>query len=183
MKKIIIGSLVGAILLFGWQAASWMVLGLHDKAMKYTPAEDSLLNTFSNTLTEEGQYVIPGLPPGATQKDMEECAQKNNGKPWAVITYHKTRNTDMAMPIIRGFLICLVCLWLCCLVIAKLANKSFTGVFSTTLTFGLISFLFVWYIGHNWMDTPWDVLKGELIDDIAGWGLAGIWLGWWYGRK
>lgn len=183
MKKIIIGSLVGAVLLFSWQGLSWMALGFHNNAMKYTPAQDSLLSTISKSLTEEGQYIMPGLPLDATQKDMEECVQKNDGKPWAMVTWHKVRNTDMVMPMIRGFLICLVCIWLCCLIIARLANKSFSGVFSTTLTFGLVCFLFVWYNGHNWMDTPWGVLKGELIDDVVGWGLAGAWLGWWYGKK
>ncbi|MBK8493706.1 MAG: hypothetical protein IPL50_00980 [Chitinophagaceae bacterium] len=87
------------------------------------------------------------------------------------------------MPIIRAFLICLVCMWLCCLVIGKMTDRRFYNVFTTTLTFGLISFLSVWYMGHNWMSIGWDVLTGELIDNIAGWGLAGIWLGWWYGRK
>ena len=183
MKKIIIGSLVGAILLFAWQSLSWMVLGLHNDAMKYTPAQDTLLNVINNSLKEDGQYIIPGVPLNATQKEMEECAKKSDGKPWAIVTYHKTRKTDMTMPIIRGFLICLVCLWLCCLSIGRLANKKFSGVFTTALTFGIMCFLFVWYMGHNWMDTGWGVLKGELIDDVVGWGLVGAWLGWWYGRK
>jgi len=183
MKKIIIGSLVGAVILFAWLFLSWSLLGLHDKGMKYTPAQDSLLTVIGNSLSEEGQYLLPNVPAGASQKEMEECMQKNDGKPWAVVTYHKSKKTDMAMPMIRGFLICFVCVWLCCLVIARLANKNFYNIFSTALTFGLVSFLYVWYMGHNWMDTGWDILTGELIDNLAGWGLAGIWLGWWYGRK
>ena len=55
MKKIFLGSLVGAILLFGWQSLSWTVLGIHEKAMSYTPAQDSLLNTLSNTLKQEAR--------------------------------------------------------------------------------------------------------------------------------
>jgi len=183
MKKIFIGSLIGAILLFSWQSLSWTVLGIHQEALKYSPAADSLLSTISSSLKEEGQYLMPRLPDGATQKEMEEYMKKNEGKPWAIVTYHKQQKLDMVMPIIRGFFICLVCIWLCCVVIGKLANKSFYSVFSTTLTFGVISFLFVWYMGHNWMGTGWEVLKGELIDDLVGWGLAGAWLGWWYGRR
>ncbi len=183
MKKIIIGSLVGAILLFGWQSASWMVMGIHDKAMKYTPAQDSILNVISSSLTEEGQYFMPNMPVGTPHTEMEEFMKKHEGKPWAIVNYHKAHKTDMVMPIIRAFLICLVCIWLCCLVIGRMGTKSFSGVFSTTLTFGIVCFLFVSYMGHNWMHTSWDVIKGELIDDIAGWGLAGIWLGWWYNSK
>jgi hypothetical protein len=183
MKKIIIASLVGGILLFGWQGLSWMVLNLHAKAYLYTPAQDSLLSHINSSLTEEGQYVLPGMPPGASQKDAEAIWKNQEGKPWASIVYHKAFKMNMTMQMIRGFLICLVCVWLFCLVVGRIGNKSFSAVFSTALTFGIISFLFVWYIGHNWIDTPWSVLKAELIDDLAGWGLVGIWLGWWYGRK
>lgn len=182
MKKIIIGSLVGAILLFAWQSLSWMVMGIHEKAMKHTTAQDSILNAMSG-ITEEGQYMLPSLPAGSSHKDMEEYMKKNEGKPWALVSYHKETKLDMVMPIIRAFLICLVCIWLLCLVIGRMANKTFTSVLYTSLTFGIVCFLFVSYMGHNWMYTSWEVLKGELIDDIAGWGLAGVWLGWWYGRK
>ena len=182
MKKIMIGSFVGAVLLFGWLALSWMVMGIHDKAMKYTPAQDSLLRAMSS-LSEEGQYFVPNMPAGTPQSEMETFMKANEGKPWAVINYHKAQKMDMVMPVLRAFLICLVCMWLCCLVIGKMADRRFYTVFTTTFSFGIISFLSVWYMGHNWMSIGWDVLTGELIDNIAGWGLAGIWLGWWYGRN
>jgi len=183
MKKIIIGSLVGAILLFAWQSLSWTVLGVHNRAFKHTPAQEAILSALSTNLTEEGQYLVPRLPESASHKEVEESMKKNEGKPWAIVTYHKEHKTDMVMPIIIGFLVCFVCVWLCCRVIARIVNRSFFEVFLTTLSFGVVCFLFVWYMGHNWMHTPWDVLKGELIDDVVGWGLTGVWLGWWYGRK
>lgn len=183
MKKIILGSLVGGILLFAWLSLSWMVFGFHDKAYKYTPAQDSLLSVISRSITEEGQYVMPNVPANSTEKEMEECMQKNEGRPWAVISYHKSHKMDMVMPMIRGFLICLVCVWLCCLVVSRLAKQNFNRILATAMIFGAVCFLFTSYMGHNWMQTSWDVITGELIDDLAGWGLAGAWLGWWYSRK
>jgi hypothetical protein len=183
MKKIIIGSIVGGILLFAWLSLSWMVFGFHDKAYRYTPAQDSLVNIISADLQEEGQYVMPNVPPNALHKEMEDMMSKNDGKPWVVINYHKAHSYDMVMPMIRGFLICLVSVWLCCLVIARLDKKSFNRILAAALIFGAICFLYKSYMGHNWMDTSWDILTGELIDDIAGWGLAGTWLGWWYSRE
>jgi hypothetical protein len=183
MKKIIIGSLVGAILLFGWQTLSWTAMGLHEPALKHTPAQDAIMSTLNSSLTEEGQYYMPRLPESASHEELEEYMKKNDGKPWALVIYHNTKKPDMPMAIGIGFLICFVCVWLCCRVISRMADRSFFEVFLTTLTFGLVCFLFVWYMGHNWMQTSWSVLKGELIDDLAGWGLTGIWLGWWYNRK
>lgn len=183
MKKIIIGSLVGSILLFGWSSLSWTMLHLHDSEVKYTPAQDTLMSVISNHIKEDGQYMMLSLPAGASQKEMDEFGKKMEGKPWVSLTYHSSGSYDMVMPIIRGFFICLVCIILVCWIIQRLNRKSFTGIFTTVMTFAAICFLFVWYNGHNWFDTPWSVLYPELIDLVAGWGLAAIWLGWWYSRK
>jgi hypothetical protein len=183
MKKLIIGSLVGAILLFGWQTLSWTMLHIHDKAYKYTPSQDSLLATITNTLHAEGQYMLPRVADNASQEDMEKLGKQMDGKPWAVVTLHNAYKYDMVMPIVRGFLIALVCMLLVCQVIQKFTRQTFGSVFVTVMTFALVSFLYVSYNGHNWFKTPWDVLNGELIDTVAGWGLSGLWLGWWYGKK
>lgn len=88
MKKLLIGSLVGAILLFGWQSLSWTVFHIHEKAYQYTPSQDSLLSVISNTLKTEGQYMLPRTPPDAPREDMEKLGMQMEGKPWAVVTYH-----------------------------------------------------------------------------------------------
>ncbi len=183
MKKILIGSLVGTVLLFGWQSLSWTILHIHEKAYQYTPAQDSLLSAITNTLKTDGQYMLPTTPPDAPYEKMEKMGKQMDGKPWAIVTFHQSYKNDMVMPIVRSFFIALVCVILVCWVIQRLGRRTFGAVFSTVLTFGMICFLFVWYNQHNWLQTSWEVLKGELIDNLAGWGLCGIWLGWWYSRR
>jgi hypothetical protein len=114
---------------------------------------------------------------------MEKMGEQMKGKPWAVVTYHAAYKNDMTSSLIRGFLIGLVCVIIICGVIQKLSNKSFTNIFVTVFSFALICFLYVWYNQHNWFDVPWTVLKGEMIDLFASWGLCAAWLGWWYSKK
>lgn len=178
-----IGSLVGAVLLFGWQSLSWTVLHLHDKAYQYSPAQDTVLSVLNSAFKTEGQYMLPRLPEGASHEDMEKAGKEMEGKPWAVVTYHQAYTYDMVLPIARGFLIALICVILVCQVIKGLGKKSLGAIFVSVLTFGVVAFLFVWYNGHNWFKTPWDVLNPELLDAVVGWGLTGLWLGWWYSRK
>jgi len=102
MKKWLIGSVVGAILVFAWQAASWMVLGIHDSQMKYTPAQTEIMNTLSSANLEEGLYMMPSAP---TKKEQEDMMKGMEGKPWASVIYHKEFHTAMVMPMIRGFLV------------------------------------------------------------------------------
>ncbi len=66
MKKWIIGSLVGAIIVFAWQAASWTFLGIHAGEEKYTPAQDQILSTLASSNLEDGMYMLPNVKPDAT---------------------------------------------------------------------------------------------------------------------
>ena|ERR1035437_7876688 len=182
MKKIIVGAFVGAILLFAWQSLSWTVLHIHDQAYQYTDKQDTLLSVLKANL-KDGQYMIPRAAPGTSRDNMEKISKDMNGKPWATVTYHNEYKYDMVMPMVRGFLIALVSVLLVCFVIQKFAKRNMASIFWSVLSFGLVCFFFVWYNQHNWFQTSWVVIKGELIDNLAGWGLCGIWLGWWYSKK
>lgn len=183
MKKLLIGSFVAAILLFAWQSLSWTALHVHDDAYLYTSSQDTLLSTLHANLPGDGQYLVPRAQTDASAEEMKKMAEQMKGKPWAVITYHAAYDISMTTAILRGFLIALVCALVVCFIVQKLAVKSFGNVFGVVMSFAAISFFYVWYNQHNWFDVPWSVLKGELIDIVASWGLAGLWLGWWYSRK
>ncbi|MFZ4058923.1 MAG: hypothetical protein ACOYKE_12340 [Ferruginibacter sp.] len=183
MKKIIIGSLVSAIILFSWQSVSWMFLPFHDAGMLQAPAQDSLIQTLSSVLKEEGQYLIPREKIGSSTETQEKFMKDRIGKPWAMITYHTSMVSNMGSAMLRGFLIALACAFLVVLTLSKMQSSGFASIFFSTLSVGIICFLYVWYNNHNWFQTPWSVLKGEGIDLIASWGLTGIWLGWWMGKK
>ncbi len=183
MKKWLIGSIVGAILVFGWQGLSWMMLGIHDNAGKYHPAQDNIISYLSSTITEEGAYMIPSHKPGSSQKEKNELMKQMEGKPWANIIYHKSFSNNLLMSIIRAFLVDIF------LVISLIYLFTRGGgipiprrVFAGSVAFGLALFLWGSYMGHIWNALPWDMIKGDLIDSLVAWTLCGIWLAWWLNR-
>ncbi|HLG39947.1 MAG TPA: hypothetical protein VI461_09775 [Chitinophagaceae bacterium] len=180
-KQWIIGSIVGAIIVFAWQGLSWMVIGVHDNHMKYTPAQDEILTLLKSKITEEGLYSMPS---GATKKEAQEMVEKNEGQPWASIIYHKEYHMDMTMRMIRAFLVDLF------LVVSLIYILTRGGVvpiarrvFSGSVALGLAFFLAGEYMGHVWFDLPWHMITGNLIDHVVSWSLCGIWLGWWMNKK
>ena len=180
-KHWIVGSLVGAIIVFAWQGLSWMVIGVHDKQMKYTPAQDQIMNVLSANLTEDGLYAMPSA---ATKKEMEEKAKEMEGKPWASVIYHKEHHMDIAMRMTRA---CLVDLFLVISLIYVLTRGGVVPiprrVFSGSVAWGLAFFLAGQYMGHVWFDLPWHMIMGDLFDNVVAWSLCGIWLAWWMNRK
>lgn len=178
MKKYLVGSLVGAIIIFVWQGVSWMALGIHDSAMKYHPAQNEILNALSST-QEEAQYMLPSAP---TQKEQIAMQKQMEGKPWASVIYHKSYNSDMTMRFIRGFLVDMFLVISLIYILTRGATPARIRVFSGSFAFGLAAWLWIMYMGHTWFDLPWSMITGYLIDSIVAWSLCGVWLAWWLNR-
>ena len=135
MKKWLVGSIVGAILLFAWQFVSWSVAGLHDKEFKYVSNQDQILGSLSSSLKEDGQYMLPQAPPDATNEQRMKVMEEMAGKPYALITYRSAYKADMVTPMVRSIFVDLLIVLLLIFVLGRI----------TTVTFGS-----VWMGSGNW---------------------------------
>ncbi|MEZ5015250.1 MAG: hypothetical protein R2794_13255 [Chitinophagales bacterium] len=94
MKKTLIAVLIGAIILFAYQALSWMVSPVHKNSMKYSANEQSVLESMSGM--QDGMYMMPGRPPGTSESELRDKADEMMGKPWAMVMYHSSMEMNMA---------------------------------------------------------------------------------------
>jgi hypothetical protein len=180
MKKTIAGAIVGGIIIFIVQFLSWTVLNLHYKSQEYTPKQDSILAFLNSQELTSGQYFMPSLPPGSSMDDQNKLMNAREGKPWALISYHRVLKENMAANMIRVFLVNVVIVWLLAWILVKISQPSFITIFLASLFIGAIVYLNSPYTYHIWYQTPGQ--KGYIIEYFAQWGLTGIWLGWWLRR-
>lgn len=184
MKKTIIASIVGGILIFAWSFLSWPMLNLHKASQKYTPNNAAIMENLKTNLPEEGGYMLPGLPETATKEDHEKLMKESNGKPWASIQYHSSgefTSADMTMSMIRSLLVDIIMIMLFCWILGKMHMAGFGTIFMSSLFMGLILFLGSAYTMHIWYKS-FD-LMAYFIDALVSWGVVGIWLGWYLGKK
>jgi len=175
MKKSAIAALVGAIIIFIWQSLSNTVLDLHRSAVAYTPRQDTIMSFLNEQLNEDGRYFMPTLPKDASLEQYEQLTEKAQGKPWAIISYHKAMDYNMTMSLIRTFLTDIIVVWLLCWILMKIPNRSFSAIFIACLGTGLLVFLNAPYTSFIWYKDPG--IGAYLIDALASWGLCGLWLG------
>jgi len=175
MKKMLIGALVGAIIIFIWQFLSWGALNLHGGQMQYTAKQDTIMSLLGQTL-EEGSYYLPTVAKGTSQEETKKFMEEAVGKPWATIQYHDSYDANMAVNMIRGFVTDFVAVFLLCWLLMNFTAIDFRKSLLASLAVGFIGWLTInyinsiWFEGDTWMD---------LLDVIINWGLVGAWLGWW----
>ncbi|HYJ37011.1 MAG TPA: hypothetical protein VEV87_00280 [Chitinophagaceae bacterium] len=182
MKKWLVGSIVGAILLFLWQFISWSLAGLHDKEFKYVEAQDQLMSTLSSTLKEDGQYMLPQAAPGASNEEKQKLMEQMAGKPYAMINYKAAYKGDMITPMIRSFFVDLVIILLLIFVVGRTTTLSFGSVWMGSLAVGFVGWLWYPYTQNIWFQTPIEVVTGALMDWFIAFSIVGLWLGFWLPR-
>ena len=183
MKKWLIGSLVGAILVFLWQFLSWTILPFHSGEAKYTAAQNEILTSLSASLKEDGVYMLPNVQPDASMDEHEKLMKEAEGKPWATVIYRTTYKPDMVMQMIRGFLVDWFLVFTLIYILTRGGTPTRTRTLAGSVAVGLFTFLAGPYTMHNWFQTPNEAYTGHLIDAFVIWGLVGFWLGWWLNRK
>ncbi|GAC1440058.1 MAG: hypothetical protein NVSMB63_06020 [Sediminibacterium sp.] len=184
MKKSIIGSLVGAILIFIWQFLSWTITDLHRPAQDYTPKQDSVMNYLNSQFSEDGQFLLPNIPKGTSMEEYNKLMKATDGKPWAVVSYHKymdNSSNHMIRNMARGLVANIIMVWLACWLLGKMNHPSFRTILLSSLFIGLIAFINAPYTYHIWYQTR--DINAYLTDALISWGITGLWLGWWIRKK
>lgn len=181
MKKLLIGSLVGGIIIFIYQTLSWTVLNLHAANQQYTPKQDTILAFMNQQFADDGSYEIPFYPPGTSSEEMGKIMTANAGKPWMQIQYHKSLNVNMGANIMKGLITDILLVALLCWILLRMTDSGFGKIFMACLITGVIVFLNSPFTIHIWY--PKADIGAHFMDAVVSWGLCGLWLGWWLRPK
>ena len=181
MKKLVIASLVGGIIIFIWQTLSWTVLNLHRPSEQYTPKQDSIMAFLNTQFSEDGSYFLPNHADGASSEEIQKMMSSADGKPWMQIQYHKALNMNMGANIAKGLVTDIIIVALLCWILLKMTDSGFGKIFMACLITGVIVFLNSPFTIHIWF--PKADLSAHFADAVVGWGLCGLWLGWYLKPK
>ncbi len=172
MKRKLLFSLIGAIVIFAWQFLSFAIPNFHKSAAAYSPTQDSILNMCQKQGLREGMYFLGQPDPSLSQAEQEVWMEKLEGKPWAVINYHETNSMSMAMNMTRGFLVCFVISFLLYWLFMQQKDQTLSNRLLLSLAVGMIGFFFVPYTNFIWYKTP-DIFA-HFADGIVPWLILGF---------
>jgi hypothetical protein len=172
MKQKLLFSLIGAIIIFAWQFLSYAMPNFHKSASGYTPAQDSILNMLDKQEVKEGMYLLGQPDPSLSQAEQQAKMATMEGKPWAIINYHKIYSMSMAMPMIRSLLVSFVISFLLFWLFLQQKNPTLINRLYLSLAVGMIGFFFVPYANFIWYKAP-DIFA-HFADAIVPWLILGL---------
>ena len=189
MKRIIIGSLIGGIILFIWSFLAWAVLPVHLHTYKYSAAQDNILKVLIENLPESGVYALPMADnTNATafdekyQAESEKLMTEYVDKPIASIYYLKEGYNMGGATMLRGFLFNFLAALAACIMLAPgfAATSSFFGRWWLVLVAGLFINACGPLVQYNWMGTPWAFAVDLIMDNFLNWGIVGLWFAYYF---
>jgi len=172
MKRKLLFSIIGAVIIFAWQFLSFAMPNFHKSASRYTPTQDSILQLVAKQGLTEGMYFLGQPDPSLSQTEQEAYLEKLDGKPWAVINYHESNTMSMAMNMIRGFIVCFVISFLLFWLFLQQKNPTVINRLYLALAVGVIGFFFVPYTNFIWYKAP-DIFA-HFADAIVPWLILGF---------
>ena len=114
-------------------------------------------------------------------EQMESFTKSIQGKPWAMVRYYQVYEIDMTSNMVRGLAVNILLAFLLIWIINRLKAPSKQTILSLSLVVGFIAFSNISYTEHIWY--PVFDLRAQLIDAFVGWGLTGLWLGYWMTKR
>lgn len=178
MKKLIIGALVSALILFVWQFMSYGLLDLHYSQMAYTPAQEEVMKVLQEEDVPEGEYYMIRAPKGDTEMQ-NQLMEERIGQPWAMVQYHHNLQHNMGMNMLRAILLNLLIGLIVCWILMNYADLNMKRSILTCLGIGITGYLVINYLDSIWFKTN---SLPDLLDAIVPWTIMGGWFGWWLKR-
>ena len=182
MNKLIVPSLIAAVVVFIWMFISWAVIGWHNVDIKNLPNGDVLAEQMNESINEPGIYIYPGHPEGGDDTDMEEWTSKYKAGPLVnFMVYHPEGSDPMnPMNFIKSFIINFIAAFIAgvLLMMTLAQNPSFWRrvIFVTLL--GLFAGFIGPFMDWNWWSFPTGYTIVEVVDYCLTWFFAGLVLAW-----
>lgn len=190
-KRVIIGSILGAIVLFAWTAFSWMYCPYHAKTINQFTDEAAVAKVLQDNAPKSGMYLLPhnmdgkeaktetAVAPAATTDPKAKAVEVKPAagpvtSPFVFTSVYKPGVTGMTQNLIMEF----ASSWLAAFLFAILLLFVKTHGFFCRIGFVVVYALGVSVISEaaywNWWKFSTEFTYLAMADKIIGWTLAGI---------
>ena len=136
--RFLLGVVIASVALFFWGFVFWTLSPYPQTVLKTLPNRDTMTQTLTDNITEDGVYLVPGMGDPADP----EFAKLQAAGPIATVMFRKNGAPPMSKVMLNGFLHMLGSVFLLAIVLATAGRRTYFGRFMLVFWIGL--FVAVW---------------------------------------
>ncbi len=177
MTRILVGSLIAAVVMFMFGFAFWAASGLSDRALSGAVDEQQARQMLSEQFPSDGTYKVPYSP---DYEDTVWQERMGEGPIATVIIKHGGKDMESPIMMVYGFVHYLACALLIAVLLSMAVGSGSGGMtsFGKRLMFVTLTGVAMAAFHHGgnvvWWEYPSDFPLLTAAYDIGAWFLAGI---------
>jgi hypothetical protein len=180
IKQIVLGTILGAVVLFIWSAIAWMFIPWPGEPFRSFTNEQAVVDAVKANAPQSGNYLLPNEPkrtPGMTD-DQYKAATKSaedrmNTGPM-IFAAVRLGPVSMVRAMIVGFIVDVIAVLLGCLLLRQTDRLSYKGRVAFVAGLGLLIFVAAHLNDWNWWGFSAAYTLMQLGAVFIGWVLAGL---------
>jgi hypothetical protein len=185
MGRIILAAVLGGIMVFLWGAVSHMLLPTGMMGIQSLPNEEAVLPALKGSVTQPGLYFFPGMDMSRKPTAEEQAAwnAKYSAGPTGILVLAPVGVKPLApalliIELLTNIAAAFVLAWILARMLPSVATGGHIGAL-----FGLFAWLSLSLSYWNWYKFPTPFIAAEAIDQIVGWLLGGLVIGFILRRR
>jgi hypothetical protein len=174
MKRIIIATITGSLILFIWGGLSHMVIFI-GAGYKPLPDEEKIIKTLESSISEKGLYFFPGKDfRHSTGRQDTAFLEKFRTGPVGMLVYRPVGGNPLSPDkLITQFISGLLSALIAAFIVSLAAAAYWKRVFVITLL-GASACVAVSTIYWNWYEFPTTFFLAQIADQTIGFFLSGL---------
>jgi hypothetical protein len=182
MNKLIVPSLLTAVVVFVWMFISWAVIGWHNTDLKTLPNGDVLAEQMKQSMTEPGIYIYPGQPEDESDAGMKAWTERYKAGPNVNFMVYNPAGADPMSPMlfVKSFIINFIAAFIAgvLLMMTLTQNPSFWRRVIFVMMLGMFAAFVGPFVEWNWWSFPTGYSMVNAVDLCVTWFIAGLVLAW-----
>ncbi|MCZ6691907.1 MAG: hypothetical protein O7H41_20155 [Planctomycetota bacterium] len=176
MKKILLGAVLAAVVVFAWGAVARMATPLGHMGIKKMESEGAVLSATQHTIDDPGFYFFPGIDRDRKLSDAEEEAwnAKYEAGPRGILIYEPKGGKAMSPTQLLTQFVINFAAGLVAAILLSMTSVTFPKRVLFVTLLGVFSWLVLSLPYWNWYFFPMTFVLAEGIMQTVGWLLGGI---------
>ena len=180
MKQILLGTMLGAIVLFIWSALAWMIIPWPGEPFRSFTNEQAVVDAIKANAPQSGNYLLPNEPKrtagmtDAQYKAVEQAAMEQSARGPMVFAVVRLGPMGMAKPLVIQLFTDIVMALLACILLLQTDRLSYFARVAFVTSIGVLIFVGGHVEEWNWFSFSTAYLMMELGAIVIGWLFAGL---------